>query len=92
MWDYRFYLLRQDGQVLGAVEITFNDDEAAMRHARSLLPRCHSVDVIRGALVVGRVFRGPGDPPELPQPARRPNWWLRLGPVMSTNDEAVGGG
>jgi len=91
VWDYRFYLLRQDGQVLGAVEITFSDDEAALRHARSLLPRCHSVDVIRGALVVGRIFRGPGDPPQEPQSLRRPNWWFRRGPVMSTDDQAFSG-
>jgi len=71
--DYHFYLLGEEGEILKAVDRPFASDEAAMAHARSLLPKCVSVDVLRGALVLGLVERGPADPP----PAReRRGYWL----------------
>jgi hypothetical protein len=70
--DYHFYLLGDEGEILRAVDRPFPSDEAAMAHARSLLPKCVSVDVLRGALVLGLVERDPGDPP--PARERRGSW------------------
>ncbi|MDP3175220.1 MAG: hypothetical protein Q8M88_12385 [Phenylobacterium sp.] len=63
MPDYRFYLLGAEDRVLGAVDIALADDEAATHNAWRLLTDCDAVDVLRGALMLGRVSRSPGDPP-----------------------------
>lgn len=77
MPDYHFYLLGDQGEILRAVDRAFTSDEAAMAHARSLLPKCASVDVLRGALVLGLVKRDPSDPP--PAPPRRGSWLSSAG-------------
>jgi len=69
---YHFYLLGEEGQILGVVDREFADDEAATRHARSLLPSCVSVDLLRGSLVLGLVERHSNDPPaNVPRKPRR---------------------
>lgn len=76
MHQYHFYLLGERGEILGVVDRGFADDEAALKHARTLLPRCISVDLLRGALVLGLVERDPFDPQmDAPRkPGRR--WWF----------------
>ena len=74
MHRYHFYLLGEEGEILGVVDREFEDDEAAVKHARSLLPSCVSVDLLRGALVLGLVERQPHDPPFNSPPKRRRLW------------------
>jgi len=71
---YHFYLLGEEGEILGVVDREFADDQAAVEHARSLLPDCVSVDLLRGALVLGLVERQPHDLPFNPPPKRRRRW------------------
>ena len=73
MHRYHFYLLGEEGEILGVVDREFADDDAALKHARSLLPDCVSVDLLRGALVLGLVERQPDDPPFNP-PRKRRRW------------------
>ena len=70
MHRYHFYLLGDDGEILGVVDRDFVDDEAAGAHVRSVLPECVSVDLLRGALVLGLVERELDEPP--PDIPRRP--------------------
>jgi hypothetical protein len=52
---YHFYLLGRDDQILGTLERRLPDDEQAMAYARTLAAQSQTVEVLRGALVLGRV-------------------------------------
>jgi hypothetical protein len=54
-FSYRFYVLGAEKEVLRALDRRLSDDEAAMAYARTLLPEGASVEVLRGALVLGQV-------------------------------------
>jgi hypothetical protein len=56
-YGYHFYVLGADEQILRALDLRLPDDEAAMAHARGLLPKGEAVEVLRGALVIGQVGR-----------------------------------
>jgi hypothetical protein len=54
---YHFYILGPEGEILRGIDRRLADDEAAMRHAQTLLPGAEAVEVLRGALVIGRLRR-----------------------------------
>jgi hypothetical protein len=55
--QYHFYVLGPQGEILRGVDRRLCDDEAAMAHARTLLGGGEAIEVLRGALVIGRVRR-----------------------------------
>lgn len=57
-FHYHFYLLGRDEQILGTLDRRLPDDESAMDYARTLAARAQTVEVLRGALVLGRVHPG----------------------------------
>ena len=54
---YHFYVLGPGGEILRSVNRRLPDDETAMTHARLMLTSAETVEVLRGALVIGRVRR-----------------------------------
>jgi hypothetical protein len=60
-YGYHFYVLGAEDQILRAFDLRLPNDEAAMAHARGLLPKGEAVEVLRGALVIGQVGRLHGD-------------------------------
>lgn len=85
MHHYHFYLLGEQGEILKVVDRDFPDDKAATCYARQLLPHCVSVDLLRGALVLGLVERLPTDPPRV-KPPKPPRRWRFTAPRPATAD------
>ncbi len=54
-FHYHFYLLDRDDEILGTLDRRMPDDETAMAYARTLAARAQTVEVLRGALVLGRI-------------------------------------
>ena len=79
MPNFHFYLLGGDDRIIDSVDGVFPDDEAARDHALILAARCHAVEFLRGALLLGRVVADPNDHRALsqtPQAGRR-SWWFK---------------
>lgn len=55
--QYHFYVLGPAGEILRSINRRLPDDETAMTHARLMLGGAKTVEVLRGALVIGRVRR-----------------------------------
>jgi len=55
--QYHFYVLGPAGEILRSINRRLPDDETAMTHARLMLAGAETVEVLRGALVIGRVRR-----------------------------------
>lgn len=58
MYAYCFCLMSREGDIIGAVDRTFSDDADAVHHAQSFLLACPSVEVFRGAALIGFAARG----------------------------------
>jgi hypothetical protein len=56
--QYHFYLLGRNDEILGALSRSLPDDEQAMAYAQTLAAQAQAVEVLRGALVLGRVLPG----------------------------------
>lgn len=87
--DYHFYLLGSDGEIWFMADRSCRDDETAFEHAQAFLSKCEAVEVLRGALFLGRVTRTADAPaPPAPNKRRRRRWfaasppprWLSGGP------------
>lgn len=76
MPNFRFYMLDRDGRVLNSTGAELPDDAVAEAYARNLLDRCHAVDFLRGALLLGHVERPQGAPALALEPSRR-NWLFK---------------
>jgi hypothetical protein len=75
-FSYHFYILGADGEILDTVDCDFHDDGTAMAHADALVARGDSVEVLRGALVLGQVRRAPGDSPACITSRPPPRGWF----------------
>lgn len=83
MPNYHFSLMDEDGRVIDAVDRACPDDGAAMHHARMLLSRCHAVEFLRGARVIGQVVRCVDEASPLPKDGAKPGdrrWWFQASP------------
>ena len=78
MPKYHFYIWRE-GQPGRLRDQAFDHDEAAMAHARTLLKDAEAVEVLRGALVLGKVG-SPQVPDDSETPPRR-RWWFTASPA-----------
>jgi len=57
MYAYCFCLMSREGDIVGAVDRTFHDDDDAVQHAQSFLLACPCVEVFRGTSLIGSVAR-----------------------------------